>query len=253
MKSSIVSSWLYLVHDGSFNGLLTSIYECRIKNLIPENIIPASAPKDDLFADYMQITPDFKKIKIITEEIINKISLDAYGDIFRCYLSDYHDAGKLIYDFICLGMDHGKKVHNFITDEKVYRFNEAVDKVSKESCRMQGLVRFKKTEDNFYYSEIEPDHNVIYMITPHFRKRFGSENFIIHDVKRKIAAINQKGNCRIQQIEIDRVPDISGDEKIFSSMWKDYFKSIAISERKNPKLQRQFVPVRYRKYLPEFM
>jgi probable DNA metabolism protein len=253
MDKFYISSYLYLVYDGSFDGLLTSIYESRYKNFIPENIIPSSSIRDNLFADYLQIESDEKKSEIITDEIIKKISIEAYGDIFRCYLSDFHDSGKLILDFICLGMEHGRKVHNFITDVRVSRFNEAVDKVSKEACRMQGLVRFKKTEDNIYYSEIEPDHNILYMITPHFRKRFTGENFIIHDIKRKIAAINHRGNCRIQQIEIDRKPDDSVDEKLYISMWKKYFKSIAISERKNPKLQRQFVPARYRKYLPEFM
>ncbi len=253
MNTTAVSSYLYLVYDGSFDGLLTSVFESRQKKYKPENIIPSSAARDNIFADYLMIESDENKSEIITNEIIKKISIDAYGDIFRCYLSDFNDSGKLIYDFTCLGMEQGKKIHNFITDEKVSRFNEAVDKVSKEACRMQGLVRFKKTEDNFYYSEIEPDHNIIYMITPHFRKRFNGENFIIHDIKRKIAAINHRGNCRIQPIEIDRSPEISVDEKLFSSLWRNYFKSIAISERKNPKLQRQFVPVRYRKYLPEFM
>ncbi len=253
MNKTAISSYLFLVYDGSFEGLLTSIFESRHKNYKPENIIPSTAERDNLFADYLMIESDKKKSEIITDEIINKISIDAYGDIFRCYLSDFHDSGKLIYDFTSLGMEQGKKIHNFITDEKVSRFNDAVDKVSKESCRMQGLVRFKKTEDNFYYSEIEPDHNIIYMITPHFRKRFSGENFIIHDIKRKIAAINRNSICRIQPIEIDRSPEISGEEKFFSSLWRNYFKSIAISERKNPKLQRQFVPVRYRKYLPEFM
>ena len=253
MNTTSISSYLYLVYDGSFDGLLTSVFESLHKNYKPENIIPSSAARDNLFADYLQIESDENKSEIITNEIIQKISIDAYGDIFRCYLSDFHDSGKLIYDFTCLGMEQGKKIHNFITDERVSRFNEAVDKVSKEACRMQGLVRFKKTEDNFYYSEIEPDHNIIYMITPHFRKRFAGENFIIHDIKRKIAAINRNGNCRIQPIEIDCTPETSGDEKLFISMWKNYFKTIAISERKNPKLQRQFVPVRYRKYLPEFM
>lgn len=253
MKGGTVSPFLYLVYDGSFDGLLTSVHEARNKNYNPENIIPAAADKDNLFADYIHIETDDSKSEIFTEEIISRISRDAYGDIFRCWLSNFYDSGKLIHDFICLGMDRGRKIHNFVTDERVSRFNEAVDKVSKESCRMQGLVRFKKTENDFYYSEIEPDHNIIYMITPHFRKRFAGENFIIHDIKRKIAAVNQRGICRISSIDIERKPADSDEEKFYTSLWKDYFKSIAISERKNPKLQRQFVPVRYRKHLPEFM
>lgn len=35
-------------------------------------------------------------------------------------------------------------------------------------------------------------------------------------------------------------------------MWKGYFEHIGIKERKNLRLQRQFVPTRYRKNMVEF-
>ena len=41
------------------------------------------------------------------------------------------------------------------------------------------------------------------------------------------------------------------DEKLFQSMWKEYFKSIAIKERLNPRLHRQHMPARFWKYMPE--
>jgi len=34
-------------------------------------------------------------------------------------------------------------------------------------------------------------------------------------------------------------------------MWKEYFKTIAIKERINPKLHRQHLPVRFWKYMTE--
>jgi len=41
------------------------------------------------------------------------------------------------------------------------------------------------------------------------------------------------------------------DEKLFQSMWKEYFKSIAIKERLNLRLHRQHMPARFWKYMPE--
>ena len=40
-------------------------------------------------------------------------------------------------------------------------------------------------------------------------------------------------------------------EEEYQKLWKTFFKRIAITERKNLKLQRQFIPARYWKYLPE--
>ncbi|MGI5880927.1 MAG: DUF4130 domain-containing protein [Syntrophomonadaceae bacterium] len=38
----------------------------------------------------------------------------------------------------------------------------------------------------------------------------------------------------------------------YQELWKLYFNRIAIDSRRNPKLQTQFVPIRYRKNLLEF-
>ncbi|MDN3710262.1 DUF4130 domain-containing protein [Myroides ceti] len=40
-------------------------------------------------------------------------------------------------------------------------------------------------------------------------------------------------------------------ESLFDQLWKDYFKSTNITERKNMKLHIQHVPKRYWKYLNE--
>jgi len=44
---------------------------------------------------------------------------------------------------------------------------------------------------------------------------------------------------------------MAADEKRFQEMWKSYHKAITIKERINPKLQKQFMPRRYWKYLTE--
>ena len=41
------------------------------------------------------------------------------------------------------------------------------------------------------------------------------------------------------------------EEKTYQKLWQTYFKNIAIKERRNLKLQRQFIPTRYWKYLTE--
>jgi len=44
---------------------------------------------------------------------------------------------------------------------------------------------------------------------------------------------------------------LAEDEKLFQRLWKQYYKSISIQERKNPKVHRQLLPKRFWKYLPE--
>jgi probable DNA metabolism protein len=53
------------------------------------------------------------------------------------------------------------------------------------------------------------------------------------------------------EIDIHRDPISSDREMFYQALWKSYFKNIAIGERKNPRLQRQFIPRRYWKNLVE--
>ena len=41
------------------------------------------------------------------------------------------------------------------------------------------------------------------------------------------------------------------DERLFQAMWRAYFQSTAIRERLNPRLQRQHMPARFWRFLPE--
>jgi len=50
----------------------------------------------------------------------------------------------------------------------------------------------------------------------------------------------------VRELEFD------GKEAAVRDLWKLFFKTAAIKERTNPKLQRQNVPLKYRKNLTEF-
>ena len=39
----------------------------------------------------------------------------------------------------------------------------------------------------------------------------------------------------------------------YRDLWKTFYQAIAIEERKNPKLQRNMMPLRYREYMTEFL
>ena len=44
---------------------------------------------------------------------------------------------------------------------------------------------------------------------------------------------------------------LSSSEHAFTEWWKTFTESVAILERRNPKLQMQMLPKRYWKYMPE--
>ena len=60
-----------------------------------------------------------------------------------------------------------------------------------------------------------------------------------------------KNDWVVTNLTEKELPPLSNREKEIQEIWKKYFKHIAIKERKNSKLQKSFMPVRYWKYLVE--
>lgn len=124
-------------------------------------------------------------------------------------------------------------------------------KVSGEIHRMLGLLRFKKTAGDIYYASCEPDYNILSLLAPHFARRLADQNWIIHDISRKQAAVFNQKEWVITFFDDDNQIKITAEEKNYQKLWKGFFDSIAIKNRKNLKLQRQLMPERYWKHLIE--
>jgi probable DNA metabolism protein len=110
-----------------------------------------------------------------------------------------------------------------------------------------------------FYASIDPDFNVLPLISSHFKNRYADQEWIIYDLKRKYGLhYNLK---TVEEITIDFASEVNQkspalilmDEKeeLYSLLWKDYFKSANIVARKNTKLHVKHVPKRYWKYLTE--
>ncbi len=59
--------------------------------------------------------------------------------------------------------------------------------------------------------------------------------------------LNEQTSLPLATIVLDE------QEKLYATLWKDYFKNTNIKERKNLKLHIQHVPKRYWRYLTEKM
>lgn len=116
---------------------------------------------------------------------------------------------------------------------------------------MLGLLRFRELQSGIFYAPMGPDHNIVSLLAPHFAKRLSDQPWMIHDVKRDIAAIYDRKDWTIALIRQKKALPLHGDELEFQRMWKQYFKSVAISSRRNLRLQKHFMPSRYWRYLVE--
>ncbi|MFW6028936.1 MAG: TIGR03915 family putative DNA repair protein, partial [Halanaerobiales bacterium] len=114
-----------------------------------------------------------------------------------------------------------------------------------------GFLRFRKMEQNFYYAPFEPDYNIITLLAPHFAKRLSDQQWILHDRKRDIAIIFNKKEWILSEFNHSFELTQSREESFYQSLWQSFYDNITIKNRKNPRVQKQFMPKRYWKYLIE--
>jgi probable DNA metabolism protein len=115
---------------------------------------------------------------------------------------------------------------------------------------MLGLVRFAVGPDNMLCAEIEPKYDILTLMENHFSKRFANEKWLIYDSKRDYGLFHDRTGCQV--VTLPGYKSGAMDLKdSFTDLWREFYKSIAIKERENPKLLRRCLPVRYWNHLPE--
>lgn len=244
---------IYFIYDNTFEGLLTSIYEAYYTQNKPDEIVSEKEFIPNLLSEPIYINTDIEKSQKVEKAIKEKISTNALNNIYFAFLSEIEGSSTKIYTYIKLGFKLGSEIDEHIYKDEIRVIHEYRRKVLLERHRFHGFVRFKEY-DGFLYSKIEPDHNILHLIVPHFISRLPNEKFIIHDIKRNIGAVYNGEKWDLFDLELDKSKSIpsSSKEEEYDKLWQEYFKTIAIKNRENPKVQKGYMPVRYWKNLNEF-
>lgn len=77
------------------------------------------------------------------------------------------------------------------------------------------------------------------------------QDWVIHDCKRDRAILYNQEEWIISGV--DEMPEIeySEEEGYYQELWQEFFDSVALTNRRNLRLQRQYMPTRYWKHLIE--
>lgn len=154
------------------------------------------------------------------------------------------------FEYIRLIISHGGAVRSMLANPTVIEMTEIRTRVFGEAHRMKGLLRFMENADGVLYAPYSPDNDITEILALHFAARFGNRAFVIHDIKRKIAALYD-GREIVMTYADDAEIYLSEYENYFQNLWKQYYNSVNIASRPHEKQMRGSMPVRYWKFLPE--
>ena len=249
---------LILQCEDSLEGILTAIYDAFVeKNKMTEyhdgdiSIAIGENHTLSLFARQMEVTTDLNKAQKTLASIQNKISYLAYKIVLSALCHYDMDRANVVLGFLTKGFPMGPKVLEAMADPYVMRVMELSRKVDNESHLFCGFVRFYDL-GKFLYSEIEPKCHVLPQIMNHFADRYPNEHYVIYDKKRRVALIHLAFGDSFFVSGDEWNIDMTQHEDYFERLWSQYFKTIAIEERYNPRCQNNLIPKWYRKHMVEF-
>jgi len=245
---------LIVLFDGSFDGLLTVVYNRFYERLRPDYIYPSGLVQQRIGADTAHVETDCEKSARVYDAIRKKISSDTLHTVYQAYLRDDLEIYTNIYRYILFGFKFRADTDRYMKEDFVLKVLEASKNVAKEAHFSREFMRFKETKDGVLYGEFGPVNNCLPIVANHFADRFNGLKWLIRDKKRNTAAVFDGENFILTDIpaEIPRTIEFSDDENDIIALWKMFHKTIANESRVNPKLQTQLLPKRYRQFMTEF-
>lgn len=247
--------------EDSIEGIFTGVYEIYEKKYDRNCIELKVSGKNEnyqLFTIDETVATDMEKSLKVARTIQRKFGMEVYYALLRTGFSKEEDKAQAIFETICHGLSC-HKTSNLLEDLKhpgVFRVFEINRMVKNEAGRYLEFARFEELENGVLFCQIAAENYVLPLLADHFTDRLKNENFLIYDKNYKSALVYQK-NCPweiFQNIEIQKEQLILSEcEENIKKLWQTFFEAISIEERKNLELQTQVLPLKFRKFMTEFM
>lgn len=248
-----------VVYDGTFEGLITAIFEVYEYKIADPVITTAERLNNSLFGTTHITHTNAAKTERVIKKLKEKLTRGALAQIYNAYLSEITAIENNILRYIQYALNTKASIENDYTNPDVLMLQQTSHKVRREKHRMEAFVRFQLTKDGLYYALIQPDFNVLPLIGKHFKDRYADQRWLIYDTHRRYGLFYDFEQVTEVRMEFDidandknQLVTIHDDkEALYQTLWHQYFSSVNIAARRNMKLHIKHMPKRYWKNLVE--
>lgn len=258
-----------LIYEHSIDGIFSGIYEAyarRYGHRNTELALSCNLNSYQLFCEYEEIPVAEAKSRKVSNTLRARFGSEVYSHLCEA-ISAYEspsarrrsiDKAEAVYKTVVLGLSlaDGSKILDQLGNPYVNRVFQLSRSTFNEAHHLLGFLRFSELENGILFARIHPKNDVLALLADHFTDRLPLENFIIYDQVRKIAAVHKSGSnymlAEVPNGADDYAKRYSDQELEYRRLWLAFFHSIAVEARKNPHLQDQNLPKRFRPDMVEF-
>jgi probable DNA metabolism protein len=248
-----------LIYDGTFEGLLTTVFEIYERRLTHIRLEKGEYyTTEAMFEDLVAVTTDEARAGRVLKGLRQKLSATGVQRLYIAHMAELEGDDDNIMGYIRYVFDTDHNIEEDYGNKYVMRVSEIVQMMRRERHRMEAFVRFQKLKDETFYAAVKPDFNVLPMLIKHFRNRYADQKWIIYDLKRGYGLYYDLHDTQFISLDFSAtkkptnvITAYAEDEGIYQHLWKNYFHSVNIPARKNTKLHVRHIPKRYWKHLTE--
>ena len=251
--------YIYLCED-SLEGILSAVYRAyadRHGHKANEIRIRKTGYNQELFCEYISVETDLDRAIKVARTIQREISYQAYEYIQRAAVSCFYEKANAIYRFVIYGLHAGERILDCLTLPFMQTLYDIEKNVNNEICHWKEFLRFQELANGSLFARINPKSALLPWLADHFSDRYSGEDWIIADTVHRTVLIHRKEQgclyATMEEVDFDELSlQYSAEEKDMQQLWKLFVDTIAIKERKNRDLQRQLLPLWFRKYMEEY-
>ncbi len=246
--------------EDSLEGIFTAIYNIY-EDKRNHNETAISLTKElILFAEYVDVAVDTEKVIKVIRTLEREFGKEDYLWLCFALASENTEKAQVVYQTIVQGLAKKLSKGHLFDNLACTNVNKAFSLArgtSRECEHLKGFLRFQELEGNILYSKIGPKNNILTFLMPHFADRFPRENFMIYDSIRGVFGVHAAGRPWYL-VQANENPErmkqfkLSENEREYQELFRYFCRKIAIEERKNPELQKNMLPLRFREYMIEF-
>lgn len=247
-----------LIYDSTFEGLLTAVFDIYALKLGAVNLQKEGEANAAIFEKVHQVLTDNDRANRVLKGLKEKLSSNGVQRVYISHLAGIANEENNIVGFIRHVFDSSQNIEGDYANRYVSRISEVVKMMRREKHRMEAFIRFQKLKDDIYYAGLEPDFNVLPLLIKHFKNRYADQKWLIYDIKRKYGIYYDLHDVEYISMDFSSVRSadkvvavFDEEEETYQHLWKNYFKSVNITSRKNTKLHIRHIPKRYWKHLTE--
>lgn len=237
------------VYDGSFEGFLCCVYDSVYRREMPLSLTrEEEAP---LLLDRTRyVVTDAQRAQRVKQSIPDKISPRALELVVTVFCSCLEQKELKLLQFLLRGYREGANLCYNLGDAQVAPLLKAERHLLHEAHLFKGFTRFVQAE-GVLVAVIAPKNYILPFITAHFSIRLRHERFAIVDKTHQTALVYEAGKAEMLRVESLELPELSPGEARWQALWKQFYNTIAIKGRENPRCRMSHMPKRYWEHMPE--